>query len=140
MNNTRQYAIIRSDYLPITTRTPKTDQLMRNIPKQVLPLLLLMAATLTAPVAGCVYRVDVQQGNLLKDNEIEAVKVGMTRSQVRFLLGTPAVADPFQQNRWDYIYYFRQGRKGTTDRSWLIVLFDGERVREIRRDVPISPT
>ncbi len=138
MNNTRQYAIIRSDYLPIMTCTPKTDQLMLNIPKQA--LLLLMAALLMAPVTGCVYRIDVQQGNLLKDNEIEAVKVGMTRSQVRFLLGTPAVADPFQQDRWDYIYYFRQGRKGTTDRSWLIVLFDGERVREIRRDVPVSPT
>ena len=95
---------------------------------------------LVAPVTGCVYRVDVQQGNLLEEKEIEAVKVGMTRSQVRFLLGTPAVADPFQEDRWDYIYYFRQGRRRTADRAWLIVFFDGDRVREIQRDVPVEPT
>jgi outer membrane protein assembly factor BamE len=95
---------------------------------------------LTVPVTGCVYRVDVQQGNLLDEKEIEAVKVGMTRSQVRFLLGTPAVADPFHVDRWDYIYYFRQGRRRTADRAWLIVLFEADRVSEIQRDVPVEPT
>ncbi len=99
-----------------------------------------MIAMLMIPVAGCVYRVDVQQGNLLEDKEIQAVKVGMTRSQVRFLLGTPAVSDPFQTDRWDYIYYFHQGRKRKADRAWLIVFFDGDRVREIQRDVPVKPT
>jgi len=115
---------------------------MRNnlIQISLLPLLWLGLVVLAAPVTGCVYRVDVQQGNLLEDKEIEAVKVGMTRSQVRFLLGTPAVADPFQEDRWDYIYYFRQGRSRKPDRAWLIVFFDGDRVREIQRDVPIEPT
>ncbi len=95
---------------------------------------------LMVPITGCVYRVDVQQGNLLEAKEVEAVKVGMTRSQVRFLLGTPAVSDPFHADRWDYIYYFRQGRRRATDRSWLIVFFDDDRVREIQRDVPVEPT
>jgi len=115
---------------------------MTNLPRPILPLLSLLLASilLTLPVTGCVYRVDVQQGNLLEDKEIEAVKVGMTRSQVRFLLGTPAIADPFHADRWDYIYYFRKGRKRTADRAWLIVYFDGERVREIQRDVPVEPT
>lgn len=115
---------------------------MRNAPSHALlpPLLLLGLAILVVPVTGCVYRVDVQQGNLLEDKEVEAIKVGMTRSQVRFLLGTPAVADSFHEDRWDYIYYFRQGRRRATDRAWLIVYFDGDRVREIQRDVPVEPT
>jgi outer membrane protein assembly factor BamE len=115
---------------------------MRNLPLPALPVLslLLVITLLTLPVSGCVYRVDVQQGNLLEDKEVEAVKVGMTRSQVRFLLGTPAISDPFQADRWDYIYYFRQGRKRTADRAWLIVYFDGDRVREIQRDVPVEPS
>jgi outer membrane protein assembly factor BamE len=56
------------------------------------------------------------------------------------LLGTPAVTDSFHHDRWDYIYYFRQGRKQIIERAWLIVFFDGDRVREIQRDVPVEPT
>ncbi len=113
---------------------------MRNHPSQLVPLLLLLAATLAMPLAGCVYRIDVQQGNLLEDVDIEAVKVGMTRSQVRFLLGTPAVTDSFHADRWDYIYYFREGRRRDIDRAWLIVFFDDDRVREVQRDVPVEPS
>lgn len=113
---------------------------MRNRPNYAVTLLMLGLATLAVPVTGCVYKIDVQQGNLLEDRDVEAVKLGMTRSQVRFLLGTPAVFDSFHEDRWDYIYYFRQGRRREADRAWLIVYFDGDRVREIRRDVPVQPT
>lgn len=95
---------------------------------------------LVIAVQACVYRVDVQQGNLLEEPDIEAVQVGMTRSQVRFLLGTPVVEDSFDRDRWDYIYYFRKGRSRKADRRWLIVWFDGDRVRQIERDVPVEPT
>jgi outer membrane protein assembly factor BamE len=91
-------------------------------------------------LAGCVYRVDVQQGNLLEWSDIQSVKPGMTRSQVRFLLGTPVVDDPFNQSRWDYIYYFKKGRGKRADRRWLIVLFSDDRVTEIRRDVQVEPS
>ena len=90
--------------------------------------------------SACVYRVDVQQGNLLEDTDIDAIKVGMTRSQVRFLLGTPVVEDFFHGDRWDYIYYFRKGRSRKAERSWLIVYFDDDRVSEILRDVPVQPS
>lgn len=99
---------------------------------------LVLAAFVSITIQSCVYRVDVQQGNLLEDNDVEAVQVGMTRSQVRFLLGTPMVEDPFHHARWDYIYYFRQGRRRTADRSWLIVHFDADRVKEIEYDVAID--
>lgn len=91
-------------------------------------------------LSACVYRVDVQQGNLLEDSDIDAVQIGMTRSQVRFLLGTPVIEDSFHQDRWDYIYYFRQGRQRIADRSWLIVYFDGDQVSRILKDVPVEPS
>jgi outer membrane protein assembly factor BamE len=101
------------------------------------PILLL---TCILAVNACVYRIDVQQGNLLEDNDIDAVQIGMTRSQIRFVLGTPVIEDPFHHDRWDYIYYYRKGRSRVADRRWLIVNFDGDRVREIEKDVPMNPT
>ena len=101
-------------------------------------VIVLLVATVL--LGACVYRVDVQQGNLLESHDIDAVQVGMTRSQVRFLLGTPVIQDTFHQERWDYIYYFRQGRRRHVDRSWLIVYFDDDRVSRILKDVPVEPT
>jgi outer membrane protein assembly factor BamE len=88
--------------------------------------------------AGCVYRVDVQQGNLLDDTDVEGVKPGMTRSQVRFLLGTPVVEDAFHKDRWDYVYYFRRGRSRREEKRWLIVTFADDKVTTIRKDVPFD--
>jgi outer membrane protein assembly factor BamE len=86
-----------------------------------------------------VYRIDIQQGNLLEDNDIAQVEVGMTRSQVQFLLGTPMVADSFHRDRWDYAYYFRQGRSRDVARRWLVVYFDDDRVARIERDLELQP-
>jgi len=88
-------------------------------------------------ISACVYEIDIQQGNKLEPNDIEAIEVGMTQNQVRYLLGTPVVNDLFRDDRWDYIYYFRSGRSKTPERRWLIVWFDGNIVREVERDVPV---
>jgi outer membrane protein assembly factor BamE len=93
---------------------------------------------LAALGAGCVYRVDVQQGNILDDKVIDGVLVGMTRSQVRFLLGTPIVEDSFHHNRWDYVYYMRRGRNSRVEKRWLIVTFADDKVATIRKDVPFD--
>lgn len=90
-------------------------------------------------LGGCVFRVDVQQGNLLDQEAIDQVEVGMTRSQVRFLLGTPVVRDSFQPDRWDYVYTFRQGRSRQVERSWMIVHFEGDVVSRIDHDVQLEP-
>ncbi|TDJ43822.1 MAG: outer membrane protein assembly factor BamE [Gammaproteobacteria bacterium] len=125
---------------PIIAHIGLVLQTMLFRPDPLQSLRRLVGATLLVLMSACVYRLDVQQGNLLEEHDIDAVQVGMTRSQVRFLLGTPVVEDTFHQDRWDYIYYFRQGRKRVTDRSWLIVYFDGDRVREIRKDVTPEPS
>src|SRR5262245_56437250 len=57
--------------------------------------------------AGCVYRPDVQQGNWIEAKTVDQVQPGMTRTQVRYLMGTPMVPDVFDKDRWDYLYYFQ---------------------------------
>jgi outer membrane protein assembly factor BamE len=94
---------------------------------------------LVASVTACVYRIDIQQGNLLDDEDIAQVEVGMTRSQVQFLLGTPMVSDSFHRDRWDYTYYLRRGRSPDADRRWLVVYFENDRVARIDRDVALQP-
>ncbi|HXF65751.1 MAG TPA: outer membrane protein assembly factor BamE, partial [Burkholderiales bacterium] len=57
------------------------------------------------------YKMDIQQGNVVTQEMISKLRPGMTRSQVRFALGTPLVVDPFRTNRWDYVYlYEKAGR------------------------------
>jgi outer membrane protein assembly factor BamE len=100
-----------------------------------LALVLAVPAGLTG---GCVYRLDVQQGNLLEQKDIEAIQPGMTRNQVRYLLGTPIAADPFRADRWDYMYYLKPGKSRKTTRRWIIVWFEGDAVRAVDRDVPVG--
>ena len=109
-------------------------------PARTFPPKMLAAATLACLLAACVYRVDTQQGNLLEAEQIDQVEVGMTRSQVRFLLGTPMVADPFDQSRWDYVYYFRSGKTGRRSKSHVIVWFDGDTVARIDLPEPVAPS
>ncbi len=92
----------------------------------------LAAATLTlllaAGASGCVYRMTVQQGNFLDPKQVSQLQVGMTRSQVRFLLGTPMLPDAFDRDRWDYLYYQKVGRLEKADQRRLTVFFIEEKV------------
>ena len=90
-------------------------------------------------LSACIYRIDIQQGNLLEEDVIEQVEIGMTRSQVQFLLGSPMVEDAFHEDRWDYTYFLRLGRSRNVDRRWLIVYFEGDRVVTIEKDAVIEP-
>ena len=96
----------------------------------------LIAALLTA---GCVYRATISQGNLIKQEDLDQIEVGMTRNQVRFLLGTPMVDDPFHAERWDYVYYLKIGRNDASYRRWISVFFVEDRVSEIRKDQELNP-
>ena len=72
-----------------------------------------------------VYKIDVEQGNIVTQEMADQLKPGMNRRQVRFVLGTPLVEDTFNANRWDYLYVKRNGMKVLTE-SRLTVNFDGE--------------
>jgi outer membrane protein assembly factor BamE len=82
-------------------------------------------------VSGCVFQPPMSQGNLLKQEDIDQVEIGMTQSQVRFLLGTPMIDDPFHHDRWDYVYYLKIGRQDATFKRWISIEFENERVTEI---------
>jgi outer membrane protein assembly factor BamE len=98
---------------------------------------LVTASTL---LSGCVYRMNIQQGNYLEGRTVDQLQVGMTRSQVRYLLGTPMVPDAFDKERWDYLYYFKRGRLRRPEERRLVVWFKEEKVDKFERNnVPASP-
>jgi len=95
---------------------------------------LAVVAFVVALLAGCVHRIDIQQGNFLDTEDIDRIAVGMTRVQVRALLGTPMVADPFQGSRWDYVYYLKKGRWQKPQQRHFIVFFDStDKVAKIEK-------
>lgn len=85
---------------------------------------LVLIPALGLAVAGCnLYRVDVQQGNVIQQQQIEQLKPGMDRGQVQELLGTPLVTDPFHPERWDYVYSFKPSY-GKREQRRITVIFD----------------
>jgi outer membrane protein assembly factor BamE len=94
----------------------------------------------TTLLSGCVYRMNIQQGNYLEGRTVDQLQVGMTRSQVRYLLGTPMVPESFDKERWDYLYYFKRGRVHRVQERHLIVWFKDDKVAKFERNnVPESP-
>lgn len=102
---------------------------------------LIIAIVLVSLLAtsGCVYRQNIAQGNLIEQEDLDQVELGMTRNQIRFLLGTPMIDDPFHKDRWDYIYYLKIGRNDATFKRWVSVFFEEGLVSEIRKDQDLSP-
>ena len=92
---------------------------------------------------SCVYRPDLQQGNLLNIENIDRIQVGMTKSQIKYLLGGPVVGTPYEENRWDYIYLYQPRMdiesNENSQRYWLIVYFQNEKVTRIEKDVETNP-
>ena len=108
--------------------------------KRSLPILLLLAALLP----GCSYvpripgitpyRMVIQQGNYVTQEMVSQLKPGMTKEQVRFILGTPMVADIFHADRWDYVYW-REEADGKREQRKLVVLFDNGALARLDGDV-----
>jgi len=104
--------------------------------RQRICVILVIVSGLVA--GGCVYQAALSQGNLLDQDDVDHIEVGMTRSQVRFLLGTPMISDPFHDNRWDYVYFLRIGRQQARAKRWISVFFDGDSVTEVVKDQQLS--
>jgi outer membrane protein assembly factor BamE len=99
------------------------------------PRAILLAALL---LAGCnilaPYKMDIQQGNVITQEMLAKLQPGMTRSQVRFALGTPLVVDPFRADRWDYVYYYtKQGV--VTEQRRIVVVFKDDKLARIEGNV-----
>lgn len=88
-------------------------------------------------LAACVYVPPVTQGNFFKAKQLNQLKVGMTPKQVRYLFGTPMLADPFYPHRWDYVFYEKV--EGSKRRMYhLTVYFKNHKVSRFSTSGPIK--
>jgi outer membrane protein assembly factor BamE len=80
------------------------------------------------------YRMEVQQGNFISQEMVSQLKPGMTKEQVRFILGTPLVTDIFHADRWDYVF-FREKADGKREQRNLSVVFEKDRLARVLGDL-----
>lgn len=74
-----------------------------------------------------VYRIAVQQGNIIDQKKVDQLKVGMTKRQVQFVMGSPLLNDAFHEDRWDYVYELRKGDDTLRDRRFTL-FFEGDKL------------
>lgn len=86
-----------------------------------------------------VYKIDIQQGNVITQDMIDQLQPGMTKRQVQFVMGTPLVRDTFNQNRWDYLYSFQPGGE-TRQQESLSLYFEGDKLSYFEGDFAPSPS
>lgn len=103
--------------------------------RYVIILLALLGASCSSTLPSVKpYHLDIQQGNVVSAKMMMQLKPGMTKSQVRYVLGTPLLQDPFHQNRWDYVYQMAKGGK-VIERRRIILDFENDGLKAVRGDI-----
>jgi outer membrane protein assembly factor BamE len=104
-----------------------------------LPLLAALPAACSVPrIPGITpYKMEIQQGNFVSQEMVAQLKPGMSKEQVRFVLGTPLVTDIFHAERWDYVYW-REAPDGKRDQRRLAVYFNDGRLARLDGDAVAS--
>ena len=96
----------------------------------------LTVVLLSILISGCgildpwVYKIDKQQGNITEQKKVDKLEIGMTKEQVRFVMGTPMAVDSFNSDRWDYIYTYKPGH-GDFKQNNLTLFFVDNRLSKI---------
>lgn len=97
-----------------------------NLPRSFRVLAFVSAVSLLSACSNLefpwVYRINIDQGNIITQEMVDQLKPGLTRDQVKYVMGSPLVVDPFHPDRWDYIYTLRKG-DGSRKREQLSVFF-----------------
>ncbi len=89
-------------------------------------LLLALLVALAAAGCGILYKQPIYQGNLIEKSAADQLQAGMSKQQVRTLLGSPSIADPFHHERWDYTASERIGRSSDTEVKNLTLWFESD--------------
>jgi len=98
-------------------------------------LAVLLAACSVPRIPGVTpYKMEIQQGNFVSQDMVAQLKPGMTREQVRFILGTPLVTDIFHAERWDYVYW-REASDGKREQRKVAVFFADGKLEKTEGDV-----
>ena len=95
-----------------------------------LPVLIISCSSLEFPGT---YRIAIDQGNIISQDMIDKLTLGMTRQQVQFVLGTPLIRDSFNQDRWDYYYSVRDS-EGKTSNKHVSLFFVDDRLQKVAGD------
>lgn len=115
--------------------------------KLYLPLFILL---FLAAAAGCsrnvdgtwkaplVYRIDIQQGNVIDQDMLNRLKPGMDKEKVKFIMGTPLIMDPFHSNRWDYVYSMEPG-EGERKQRRVTLYFRDDKLAYVDGDISVNP-
>lgn len=114
---------------------------MKRIIFFALPSLALLAGCANVPEVTSLltpYRIDIRQGNFVTQEMVTQLKLGQSRDQVRFILGTSLLTDPFHNDRWDYVYRFQPGH-GEAQQRRLSVYFTDGKLSRIDGDVVSNP-
>lgn len=98
----------------------------------------LLAGCLLTTLGACgsnfgfpgVYRINVEQGNVVTEEMVEQLRPGLNRRQVRYIMGTPLIEDAFHDNRWDYRYLLRNGNESLTE-TQLTLWFEGDELARV---------
>lgn len=101
-------------------------------------LFIILGIFVSLSLSSCAYRADLTQGNVIEQKQIDLLRVGMTPEQVRYVLGTPMLIDVFDNNRWYYVQYTREGWSEPKIQR-LIAVFANGRLIDIQGDYKKAP-
>jgi len=103
-----------------------------------LPLLLGACSSIPTPQFPGVYKIPIAQGNIITQEMIDQLEPGMTPRQVIYVMGSPLVRDPYNQDRWDYVFNYQPGG-GERGQERVTLYFDNERLERMEGDFEPGP-
>ena len=102
---------------------------MSRIPALALSLLTTACGLITP------YRIEIQQGNFVTQEMVAQLKPGLTRDQVRFVMGTPLVSDIFHEERWDYVFVRQRANSPDVEYRRIAVFFEDGKLKRVDGDI-----
>lgn len=106
---------------------------------------LLSAVALSLSLSGCgvfdylIYKPDVPQGNYMESQQVDKLRIDMSKEQAEFILGRPVLRDSFKDDTWYYVYHFKSGRDASIIHKELIIHFEDDKIAKVEGDYELSP-
>lgn len=113
--------------------------MQKYLPTIFISALLVLAGCSSTGDYSLVYKQDIQQGNTVDQEMVNQLKLGMSKRQVRFVLGTPLLIDMFHEERWDYIFSMKRSRQ-PIEQQLVTLYFEADRLANITGDLMPDPT
>ena len=86
-------------------------------------------------IAGCLYRPDIQQGNIITDQQVKQIHTGMSRQQVEDVMGTPVMRQPLVTNRINFVYTFKAGHKKSAHKHLILTFYQNNLIRITKQEI-----